>query len=883
MEVVRHRQNRVRTVCPYCGVGCGLLVTPRSRGAIVKGDPDHPANRGRLCCKGVNLGETLDPKDRLLRPHIEGRVATWDEALDLIAARFRQALTDHGPDSIAFYASGQLLTEDYYVANKLMKGFIGSANIDTNSRLCMASAVSAHQRTFGSDTVPGTFEDFEKADLVVLVGSNLAWCHPVLYQRIIEAKAARPDLTLVCIDPRQTTTAALADLHLPLRPGSDLALFNGLLAKIEQTGSIDHRYVESHTSGLRGALEAAKALSASEIAAITGLSPDLLQQFYSLWVSHDRVVTLFSQGINQSIDGTDKASAIINCHLVSGRIGREGMGPFSITGQPNAMGGREVGGLASILAAHLDLETEEHSVAVRDFWNAPRIARMPGLKAVDLFHACKDGRIKALWILSTNPVDSMPEADLVRTAIRDCPFVVVSDIIAGTDSADLADVLLPAAAWGEKSGTVTNADRTISRQRAFRAPPGEARPDWQILCDVARRLGWGEAFDFQNPAAVFREHAALSGVASRLGGDFDISDLAEIDEEAYAALEPFRWPAAKSKTGGRFFADGAFHTSDRRARITATPYRPCMTAPSLVWPLRLITGRIRDQWHTMTRSGTAPHLSRRHPEPCVEIHPADAERFDIGDSKLVTLESPLGRSILRARITEETPEGAVFAPIHWSDRYAACARIDALIPSHRDPTSGQPAFKASLARITRFDPLWWAAAAAGEVFRPKSEYWALAREPGAWAASLAGNDWQGVGPAMIGLERHGDLSIVESGIDCIFAVITENERIEALFLASRMQPTLTAPQLASQLGHDADKNRLRTWRQQAEQEKSDQVVCACFSIGASTIRETIVAQGLSDIDAVGRSLRAGTNCGTCRPEIATLLAKALSPFQNGRP
>ncbi|MEL6316644.1 MAG: molybdopterin-dependent oxidoreductase, partial [Pseudomonadota bacterium] len=594
----------VATTCPYCGVGCGLRAAADGRGgAAVAGDPEHPANFGRLCSKGSALGETLDLEGRLLAPRIGGAEASWDDALGLVASTFSEAVAEHGPDSVAFYVSGQLLTEDYYVANKLMKGFIGSANIDTNSRLCMASSVAGHVRAFGADTVPGTYEDLEAADLIVLVGSNLAWCHPVLQQRIAAAKAARPGLKVINIDPRETATSAFADGALRLAPGSDVALFAGLLLRIEEEGAIDAAYVGAHVSGAAEAFRAARDMTIDRVARITGLSPVEIADFYALWLRTEKVVTIYSQGVNQSSAGTDKVSAIINCHLASGRIGREGMGPFSVTGQPNAMGGREVGGLATMLAAHLDIADPEHRAAVRAFWRAPTICERPGLKAVDMFRACADGRIKALWIMSTNPAVSLPEADGVAASIRACPFVAVSDIIADTDTARLADVALPAAGWGEKDGTVTNSERRISRQRAFLRPPGAARPDWRIIADVAARMGWPEAFDYDGPAAIFREHAALSAVAGSLGRDFDIGAAADISDDAYAALAPFQWPAPRGGAeGGRFFATGGFFTPDGRARMIPTRHRAPARPTTRAHPLRLNTGRVRDHWHTMTRT-----------------------------------------------------------------------------------------------------------------------------------------------------------------------------------------------------------------------------------------------------------------------------------------
>lgn len=469
--------HEVKTTCPYCGVGCGVIARVRDDGAVsVKGDPEHPANFGRLCSKGSALAETLDLDGRLLHAEIGGRRAGWSEALDLVAERFSRSIAEHGPDSVAFYVSGQLLTEDYYIANKLMKGFIGSANIDTNSRLCMSSSVAGHRRAFGSDTVPGAYEDLELAELVVLTGSNLAWCHPVLYQRLSAAKANRPEMKIVAIDPRRTMTADIADMHLAIAPDGDVALFNGLLAHLAASGAVDRNYISNYTSGFDEAVAAASRFELPALSKATGLTVAQLRAFFRLFEATEKVVTCYSQGVNQSAAGTDKVNAIINCHLATGRIGRPGMGPFSLTGQPNAMGGREVGGLANMLAAHMDIEKSLHRDQVRRFWSAPAVASKPGLKAVDMFRAVADGRIKALWIMATNPVVSMPDADAVEAAIKACPFVVVSDIVRETDTARHAHVLLPSLGWGEKDGTVTNSERRISRQRPFLAAPAKRGP-----------------------------------------------------------------------------------------------------------------------------------------------------------------------------------------------------------------------------------------------------------------------------------------------------------------------------------------------------------------------------------------------------------------------
>ncbi|MEQ1612151.1 MAG: molybdopterin-dependent oxidoreductase, partial [Hyphomicrobiaceae bacterium] len=582
-------EGTVRTTCPYCGVGCGVLATRAADGSFaIAGDPDHPANRGRLCSKGSALGETLSLEGRLLEPLIDGEVAQWDDALDLVARRFSETIAAHGPESVAFYISGQLLTEDYYAANKLMKGYIGAANIDSNSRLCMASSVAGHKRAFGTDTVPGNYEDIEQADLVVLVGSNLAWCHPVLYQRLVAAREKRGTKVIV-IDPRRTATCEIADQHLAIAPDSDVALFNGMLVTLIGANARNDAFIADHTSGFREAFEAASRMPIGAIASQTGLSQLALREFYDLFARTERVVTIYSQGVNQSTSGTDKVNAIINCHLATGRIGRPGMGPFSVTGQPNAMGGREVGGLANMLAAHMELSELKHRDIVQRFWNAPRVADKPGLKAVDLFDAIGTGRIKAVWIMATNPVDSLPDADRVRAALAACPFVVVSDVERHTDTTAFAHVLLPSAAWGEKDGTVTNSERRISRQRAFLSLPGNARPDWWQLAQVAQRMGFADAFAWAGPAEIFAEYAALTAAENDGTRDLDISAHAAIDVESYNALPPFQWPQPQGSrpTESRFFADGKFFTADRRARFVATPVSRAAVVTSPEFPLLL--------------------------------------------------------------------------------------------------------------------------------------------------------------------------------------------------------------------------------------------------------------------------------------------------------
>ncbi len=861
--------SALRTTCPYCGVGCGVLATPDGQGgAQIKGDPDHPANLGRLCSKGTALGETLGLEARILTPLSGGKPATWDAALGLVAERFSTAIREHGPDSVAFYLSGQMLTEDYYAANKLIKGYMGTANVDTNSRLCMASSVAGHKRAFGSDTVPGTYEDLDQADLVVLVGSNLAWCHPVLYQRLVAAKKAR-GTRVVVVDPRRTATCDIADLHLPLASGSDAALFNAALVALAERGAVNRDYVARHVSGFEQALAAAR----TSDPAMTGLAPDALDTFLTWFSTTERVVTVYSQGINQSTSGTDKVNAILNCHLATGRIGRAGMGPFSVTGQPNAMGGREVGGLANMLACHLDLENADHRTAVQGFWGSPAMPDKPGLKAVEMFDAVAKGRIKALWIIHTNPAVSMPDAGAVTRAIKTCDFVVVSDITR-TDTTDLADVVLPATAWGEKSGTVTNSDRTISRQRAFLPAPGQARDDWRMIADVAVRMGWGDAFGWADAGEVFREYAALSGIAGDLGRDFDISGLVQAD---YDALPPTRWPVSAHRQGGRFFGEGGYFTPDKRARmLPITPRLPvARTTPR--YPFRLNTGRIRDQWHTMTRTALAPRLSQHIAEPFLEIHPDDAAQHGLAPATLARVTSPQGSAILRVSITERVQRGHVFAPMHWTGDTAPTGRVDRLVAAVTDPVSGQPESKAAVVAVAPLAPAWYGFAVSVGPQKPEATYWARARHAGGWRCELAGmeqpQDWEEYARAIFNLPDATCLSVTDrTGGTHRLALMQDGRTLAALFAAP--EPVqLARGHLAAQVGQSGA--ALLAGRPGAGVADAGPTVCACLNVGLNTITAAIAAQKLTSVEQIGAALQAGTSCGSCRPELAALLARPM--------
>ena len=876
-----------RTTCPYCGVGCGLTV---GEDGTIAADPQHPANRGRLCSKGAALGETLDDRGRLLHPLIEGRQSTWDEALDLIAGHFAETIADHGPDAVALYVSGQFLTEDYYVANKLMKGFIGSANIDTNSRLCMASSVAGHIRGFGEDLVPGCYDDIDNAEFAVLVGSNAAWCHPVLYRRLADAREQR-GTRVVVIDPRRTASCDIADLHLAIRPGSDVAVFAALLVHLADSGACDTGWIADHTIGFDAAVAAARSLDAA--AAIADVPADALARFFAWFAATERTVTLYSQGVNQSTAGTDKVNAIINCHLATGRIGRPGMGPLSLTGQPNAMGGREVGGLANQLAAHMSFADLSDIDRVRCFWQAPRMAARPGLKAVDLFDAVRDGRIKTLWVLGTNPAASMPRAQLVREALRACPFVVVSDCWA-TDTTRFADVVLPAAGWGEKDGTVTNSERCISRQRPFRSAPGQARPDWWALAQIGRRLGWNSAFGYRRAAEIFREHAALSGFENGGRRVFDIGALADLSDDAYERLAPVYWPIRRDdlepwSAPKRLFADRGFPTPDGNARFVATPYRSPAEATDERRPLLLNTGRVRDQWHTMTRTGRSPRLMAHQKEPLLDLHPSDAARLRLVDGALARVESGRHATILPVRLTDRQRRGDVFAAIHWTDRLTSAGSIARLVGAATDPVSGQPELKATPVRVTPVATLWHGLLL--HVTEPPLDgpyYWARVPVEMGYAVILAG--WEKLPSGDGGQAWIADLLAAPTMAELViyadpgrrtfrYASIV-NGRLEACLLlagTARALPSATALQalLGAPIALEM-RTDLLAGVIGVTSDDADRTVCACFAVGLKKLHRSIIERLLTSIAEIGAALRAGTNCGSCVPELNAILAATRS-------
>ncbi|MBA2402090.1 MAG: molybdopterin-dependent oxidoreductase [Bradyrhizobium sp.] len=860
-----------------------MVADRNSAGTVtVQGDPLHPANFGRLCAKGSALAETIGLEGRLLGPVINGRAATWDAALDHVAEGFSRTIREHGPDSVAFYVSGQLLTEDYYVVNKLAKGFVGTANIDTNSRLCMASSVVGHKRAFGSDTVPGCYEDLEQADLLVLVGSNAAWCHPILHQRMLAAKASNPACRIVVIDPRRTATCEGADLHLPVRSGSDSVLFNGLLAHLAKSKAVDGAFMRDFTTGAEAALAHVAGQTIAHTATVCGLSGSAVEQFFDWFAKTERVVTLYSQGINQSSSGADKVNAIINCHLLTGRIGRPGMGPFSLTGQPNAMGGREVGGLANQLAAHMEIENPCHRELVQRFWRSPVIADKAGLKAVEMFDAMADGRIKAVWIMSTNPLVSLPDANRARAALDACDLVVVSDCMRHTDTTRHGHVLLPATAWGEKDGTVTNSERRISRQRPFLPAPGFARPDWRIICDVARRMAF-PGFDYTNVAEIFREHASLSGFENHGTRDFDLSTLSTLDDRAYETLAPVQWPVTRDYPAGtqRLFETGGFFTPDRKARFIPVTPRPPKNATSHEYPLVLNTGRIRDQWHTMTRTGKSARLMMHTFEACAEFHPDDARKADLVDGALARLSSPWGQMVARVSVTDEQRRGCVFVPMHWNGEYAGDGLVNGLVNPATDPISGQPESKHTPLKAEPHLPKWHAfILSRHEIERPQAGYWVSGRAGNCWRMELAMDErpasWRDWARAQLRAEgadiewiayrdpsigRYRYASIRDGKLEgCIFIApdhkLVSRSWLTNLFAEDRLSPKA--------------RTSLLTGQPLEPGEDIGAIVCSCFGVGQRQISAEIL-KGAQSVEAIGQRLKAGTNCGACKPEIGKLL------------
>ncbi|GGX59256.1 nitrate reductase [Saccharospirillum salsuginis] len=872
--------SAVHTTCAYCGVGCGVEVPGRGdRSVRVKGLASHPANGGRLCVKGTHLGDTLPLKDRLLYPSIDGRDTDWDTAVELIAGRLQVALDEYGPDSIGFYLSGQLLTEDYYVANKLAKGFLGTANVDTNSRLCMSSAVAAHTRAFGEDLVPGNYDDLEQADLVVLVGSNLAWAHPVLFQRLQNARQHNPHKQLIVIDPRRTETAEAADLHLPLKPGTDGRLLNGLLAWLADRNQIDRAYIDTHTQGFDDTLAQAREHAGTDLPQLAedcGLRLADVQSFFNTFAATEKTVTAWSMGINQSRSGVDKSQTIINLHLATGRIGKPGAAPFSITGQPNAMGGREVGGLANQLAAHRDFAPENVD-AVEQFWQAKRMARQPGLKAVDLFRAAAEGRIKVLWILATNPLASMPDAPLVKKALERVETVIVSDVVQHTDTVAYADIVLPALAWGEKDGTVTNSERCLSRQRGFLIPPGQAKPDWWALARVGQSLGHTEAFAYERAADVFREHARLSTLNTDSHRQFNLTGLDSLTPADYDNLQPVQWPLSDDgEPTPRLFSDGRFATPDGKARfIPVTPEEPTESTDRL----RLNTGRIRDQWHSMTRTGFAPRLTQHRRDFTLAMHPIDADRLGIAADALVRVHNEQGRFLARADLTDTVQPGQLFAPMHWNQTFASEGGVAQVIPPKVDPLAGQPESKHALVDVEPVPIAVHGLYVGFNLPTPLLDgaHWFKHHLNGMTVWQLFYTD-----ATVTDLRQRLNLDatdlILSDDHDHWFQAISRPPTNNPHWLSLSEHPIAEPDTDWLEQQFDQGNDSMDDWvrGQPAGDLDRGKLVCTCFNVRDKQIAEYLEENTEAGLEDVQQALKCSTSCGSCLTEVVKIVETSVT-------
>lgn len=885
-------QQCVATTCAYCGVGCGVDITlEHGKPVSLEGTREHPANHGRLCVKGTHLLDTTGPEERLLAPSISGEPVSWSEAVETVATRFNQIIKEHGKDAVAFYLSGQMLTEDYYVANKLMKGYIGSANIDTNSRLCMSSAVSAYKRAFGEDVVPCDYRDLEQTDVLVLVGSNAAWTHPVLFQRVQRAKKCRPNMQIVVIDPRKTATATSADLHLPLKPGSDAAIFNGLLHFANENQALDEDFIQRHTNEFGVALEACSSWDLARVAEFCELDAKQLEEFYQLFCTNKRVVTMYSMGINQSSSGVDKCNSIINCHLATGKMLYPGAGPFSITGQPNAMGGREVGGLANQLAAHLDIENDAHRELVQNFWQSPAMADKQGAKAVDMFEDIRSGKIKAVWIIATNPMVSMPNRELIAEALQQCDCVVVSDCVSKNDTLAYADIVLPSSGWLEKDGTVTNSERTVSRQRGIVPPPGQAKHDWQIICDVATAMGFA-GFDFNGPHAVFSEWAALTGAANAKPDttqlQLNLAPIANMSKAEFDRFTPVRWPMDANGQSIPVFKNAEFSTANKRANfIPVVPILP-VQATNADYPYVMNSGRLRDQWHTMTRTGRAAALSQHSPFASIQIHPQQAEKHAIATGDIVQASSEVGSVMAYAEVTDDVRRGSCFMPIHWNKQFASQANVSALYQSVVDPISGQPESKQAAVTLSKPAFHHYVSVFSCEPTVIDAPFWVRSKQSNFTHLECA-LDEPAANPirfAQQQVEQSGEWVSALNGTVQVSLLIVDKQLSVAIFVFSHRAQQCTqvpADWLDSFFNRELtidDISQLLS-AQPDESFFKGKLICSCFQVREKTIVDA-VAEGCNSVSALGDKLKCGTNCGSCKSELQQIIDATATNKQTSK-
>lgn len=893
--------NETHSTCCYCGVGCGVVISSAAGKIIgVRGDPVHPANFGRLCTKGANLHLTAREEARALYPELRRarndarQRASWEEALDTVADKFSAIIKEHGPDAVGFYISGQLLTEDYYVFNKLAKGLIGTNNVDTNSRLCMSSAVNGYKLTLGSDAPPGCYEDIDHAQCIFIAGSNTAYAHPVLFRRLEDARKNNPELKIIVVDPRRTDTAGSADLHLAILPGTDVVLFNAMLHVMLWEGWCDLAYIAAHTEGFEELKNVVREFTPQHAASVCGVAAEDIVQAAKWFATSKATLSLYCQGLNQSIQGSHKNAALINLHLATAQMGRPGAAPLSLTGQHNAMGGREVGGMANLLSAHRDMANPQHRAEVARLWGIDEVPALPGKTAVEMFEAVRSGEIKALWIACTNPAQSMPDLNLINEALNTAEFVVVQDAYRATDTTAYADVLLPASTWGEKEGTVTNSERCISRVRSAVAPAGEARHDSQIVVDFARRLAQRlnkpELLNFANSEAIFNEHRATT-----VGRDLDIGGL------SYALLEnagPQQWPLPQGKTQGlkRLYVDGIFPTGNGKAKFISTKYVPVAEDINARYPLHLTSGRLRDQWHGMSRTGTVGRLFSHVEEPLVSMSTADMVRRSLSDGDIVRLSSRRGKLVLRVAASAEMRAGQTFVPMHWGSQFMSGLGVNVLTSSSYDPLSKQPELKHAAVQIEKLALPWqMIAMRKGNALKRMARLQTLLKNFEYASVGLFGRDEELVILRTANATPVPDVMLAE--IDAILGLddaaevmnyrdakrgISKRALIEeGRLLGVRLTgETVARDWLKEIIAQGADAQSLRPWlfaplsAPPAGQSQRGRIICNCLDVSEEEIM-TEFRNGL-DLSALQARLKCGTECGSCLPELKRLVAQPLS-------
>jgi ferredoxin-nitrate reductase len=702
------------TLCPYCGVGCGLEVTPPAQPGKeinrdsegtpiwkVRGNRSHPSSQGMVCVKGATVTESTQ-KSRLRYPMLRDsleqpfRRVSWEEAYQRLVSRLQEVLATTGAESVCMYGSGQLQTEDYYVAQKLLRGCLGTNNFDSNSRLCMSSAVAGYTQSFGSDGPPCCYDDLEQTDCAFLIGTNAAECHPIVFNRLAKHHKKNRQVKMIVVDPRRTPTAEAADLHLAIRPGTDIDLLNGIAHLLMLWGRIDHEFVDECTNNFSAFAEVIKYYRPEVVAERCGISVSDLETAAQYWSQSQRVLSMWSMGVNQSSEGTAKVRTIINLHLMTGQIGKPGCGPFSLTGQPNAMGGRETGGLSHILPGYRLVKNAQDRAEVEEFWGVPagRIPAAPGLTAWETITGLETGAVQFLWIAATNPAVSLPDLERTKAALRRSPFTVYQEAYYPTETADFAHLLLPSSQWGEKTGTMTNSERMVTLCQAFSASVGEAKPDWEIFAEVGRRMGFADKFEFQTSAAIYDEFVQLT--------EGRLCDMTGLSHQRLLAA-PMQWPCPKeglsTSTSKRLYTDWRFPTPDGKARFGAYHSRGLAEPPDPDYPFVLTTGRLYGHWHTQTRTGRVPKIEKMYPNPFIEIHPRDAKRLGITDDSLVEVKSRRGMSRFPAKVTKAIAPGTVFVPMHWGALWADNAEANTLTHSEACPDSQQPELKACAVQL----------------------------------------------------------------------------------------------------------------------------------------------------------------------------------------